>query len=82
MTSLNNGLGPATIAGSNVTGAGSEVWVNYPFVSPGVPQSVVCTAKGDSSATISSGSIGAGSFIATSHGAASVEFSFIARDVA
>lgn len=69
-------------AGSNATGAGSEVWVEYPSTFASIPQSVVCTTKGDTSAKVSAGSIGAGSFIATSHDAASVNFSWLAVDVA
>ena len=71
-------FGNTVQGGTATTGAGSEVWAVYGTAFGAAPTAVVPVVTGDSVATISAGSIGAGSFIATSHGAASTAFTWIA----
>lgn len=64
-------------AGTDTTSAGSVVWVSYPTAFTTAPI-VVASTKADTSAEVTCGSIGAGSFLATSHDAAAVAFNWIA----
>jgi hypothetical protein len=65
-------------AGSGVTNAGSEFWMAFGTPFAAVPLAVVATPTSDTDAYMSAGSIVAGSFLATSHNAASVTFTWLA----
>jgi len=64
--------------GQSGTDAGSEQWVAFHRKFGAATVRIVATTEDDTAAFITAGSISAGSYLATSHGAASATFDWIA----